>query len=129
MTSPMTQARQAAVDALKGVEPTITVYGSPPETVTPPAALLMPHEGEWAKQLTWEQTSVALTITFIASFTGTNAAALERLEQLAWDGRSALEKVGLCGSILAPRLVKIGAAEVAAADLTFTAHVTEEVAP
>jgi len=124
MTSPMTEARQAAVTALTPLN--VTIYGTPPETVTPPAVLLMPAEAEWAAQLTFSKTAVSLLVTCLASFSGSNAAALERLEQLTWDARKELEKVGQVSSIMAPRLVKIGAAEVAAADLTFTTHVTEE---
>ena len=122
--SPMTEARRAVITALAPLG--VTVYGAPPETVTPPAVLLMPAEGEWAKQITFGKTQVNVTATLLASFTGTNEAALERLESLAWDARKALDLIGIVGSVVSPRLVKIGAAEVAAADLSLAIHVTNE---
>ena len=122
MTNAMTEARQAVVTQLKTITD-LTIYGAPPETVTPPGVLIMPGEGTWTRSVTLGKWEVNLTITCLAAMSGANEAALERLEQLVWDVRALLMDVGLCGPVTQPRLVKIGTAELAAADLTLTLHI------
>ena len=123
MTSPMTEAREAIVAALEPLG--VTIYGAPPETVTPPAALVMPNEQTWSKPITYGKTEVAFTVTFLAAIAGTNAAALERLEALTGTGVTRSNRSDLRVRLVAPRLLKIGPAEVAAADLAITIHVTD----
>lgn len=120
--SPMTEAREALETALAPLG--VTVYGAPPEVVTPPGVLIMPGE-PWAAALTYGSTRVNLVMTFLAAVSGSNSSALERLESLVWDARMALEGVALLGESPAPRLVKVGAAELAAADLTVSISVTD----
>lgn len=120
--NPMTEAREAIQTALEPLG--VTLYGAPPETVTPPAALVMAADG-WAKPLTYGKTEVALVVTLLASMSGSNRSAMERLEDLAWRARTTLAEVCQVGSLGAPRLQKIGTAEVAAADLSIIVHVTD----
>ena len=120
--NPLTEARQALVKTLGAIP--VTVYGAPPETVTPPAVLVMAGD-PWTKALTYEKTEVHLVVTCLATMSGTNAAAMERLEELTWTVRQLLQDQMLVGEALAPRIIKVGAAEVAAADLPITIHVTD----
>jgi hypothetical protein len=122
MSNPLTEARQAVVTALAPLG--VTIYGAPPETVTPPAALIMAGE-PWSAPLTYGSTRVNLVVTLMATMSGSNEAAMERLEALAWSARMALQDVALLGEAPAPRLVKVGVAEVAAADLSLSVTVTD----
>jgi len=112
--NPLTESREA----LAGVLSTLgcTVYGAPPESVTPPAAVLLPGS-PWWQQETWGSVRVTWQLTLMATMQGANAAALGRLEQLIWDANAALENVAVVGVATTPRILKIGPAEVAAADL------------
>jgi hypothetical protein len=121
--NPLTEARQALVAQLATLP--VTVYGAPPETVTPPAVLVMGGD-PWTKGVTYGKTEVHLVVTCLATMSGQNAAAMERLEQLTWDVRQLIQDQMLVGDALAPRIVKVGAAEVAAADLPITIHVTDD---
>ena len=126
MTNPLTEAREAVAQVLKAALPDLTLYGAPPETASPPAALIMASD-EWAAPLTYGKTKVGLTVTCLATSSGSNLAAMERLESLSWAISEALtaQEIVVVGPIRAPRLVKIGSAEVAAADLSLTLHVTD----
>jgi hypothetical protein len=121
--NPLTESREALADALAGVG--CTIYGAPPEVITPPAAVILPG-GTWWEQATLGSVRVTWLVSLMATQNGTNAAALERLEQLLWDATSALEAVALVGTVQSPRLLKIGTAQVAAADLTVQVHVTDD---
>jgi hypothetical protein len=119
--NPLTEAREALAAALEPLG--VTIYGAPPEVVTPPAAVITPGS-PWWEQATFGSVRVLWTVTLMATQQGANAAALVRLESLLWDAVAALEPIALLGTATTPRLLKIGPAEVAAVDLTATVHVT-----
>lgn len=120
--NPLTESREAIVAALEPLG--VTIYGTPPETVTPPAAVILPSPGEWYLPSTYGSMQVNWQVTLMATMQGSNASALERLESLLWDADAALEGVGLTGHPSSPRILKIGPAEVAATDLPVQVHVT-----
>lgn len=120
--NPLTEAREAVGDALAGLG--VTIYGAPPESVSPPCAVVLPG-GTWYEQATFGAVRVTWLVTLMATMNGTNAAALERLEQLLWDATAALEAVAVVGTAESPRVLKVGPAEVAAADLTVQVLVTD----
>ena len=126
MGNPLTEAREALVETLGTLG--VTCYGAPPEVVSPPAAVLLPA-GTWYEQATFGAVRVTYTLTLIATMQGKNAAAMERLEQLTWDATAALEAVANVGPASSPRILKIGPAEVAAADMSVSVHVTTTTAP
>jgi hypothetical protein len=127
--NPLTESRQAIAEAL--VPLGVTIYGAPPENVSPPAAVVVPGQ-DWFIQATFASVRVQWQVTLMATMQGANVAALERLEQLLWDATALLETVGTVGPPTSPRILKVGAAEVAATDLIVNVHVstaTEGAAP
>jgi hypothetical protein len=120
--NPLTESRQALVAVLEPLG--VTIYGSPPESVTPPAAVILPSPGEWYVPATYGSFAVHWQVTLMATMQGANAAALERLEALLWDADLALKAVGVTGHPSSPRILKIGTAEVAATDLPVQVYVT-----
>jgi hypothetical protein len=121
--NPLTEAREALADVLGVLG--VTIYGAPPESVTPPAAVVVPS-ATWFEQATLGAVRVSYSVTLLATMSGRNAAALERLEQLVWDAMAALEPIAVVGVADSPRLVKIGPAELAATDLAVQVHVTTQ---
>ena len=120
--NPISESREAIATALESLG--VTVYGAPPETISPPAAVILPAPGDWYLPATFDSLAVNWQVTLMATMSGSNASALERLEGLLWDAESCLETVGLTGHPTSPRILKIGTAEVAATDLPVQVHVT-----
>lgn len=121
--NPLTESREALAAALTPLG--VTIYGAPPESVTPPAAVLLPGNPWWSQE-TWGSIRVTWRMTLMATMQGANAAALGRLEQLVWDANAALEAVAVVGVATEPRILKIGPAEVAATDLPLQVLVSTE---
>lgn len=122
LVSPLTEAREAIVAALEPLG--VTIYGVPPESgVTPPAAVVLPGT-PWTRQATFDALAVTYQVTLMATMSGNNASALERIETLSWDALSSLTPVGTVSGPDAPRIVRIGPGEFAASDLTVQVHVT-----
>jgi len=119
--NPLTESREAVAAALEPLG--VTVYGAPPEVVSPPAAVVLPG-ADWWKQVTYTAVQVGWNVTLMATMNGTNAAALERLERLVWDAVICLERIGQVGSPSTPRALKMGTVEVAATDLPVLVQVT-----
>jgi hypothetical protein len=117
--SPLTEARRFLQSTLQSLG--ATIYPAPPENVTLPAAVVTPGD-PWAKALTYGKTEVTLEVTLMATMAGSNAAAYDRLEALVWEATKALEGHAILGAARAPRVLTIGAAQVAAADLTIIIH-------
>jgi hypothetical protein len=120
--APATEARHWLQEILEGLG--LTIYPAPPETVTPPAAVVVPGD-PWVSALTYGKTQVVLEVTVLASVSGSNAAAYDRLEDSLWKIGKTLEGKALVGPSKAPRLQTFGAAQVAAADLTITIHMED----
>lgn len=119
--NPITESRQALVTVLEPLG--VYIYGAPPENVSLPAAVVVPG-ADWMTQFTFSSLQITWQVTLMATMQGFNAAALERLETLIWDARTALEAVGLVGDPTTPRIIKIGPSEVAASDLPVQVRVT-----
>jgi 3-deoxy-D-manno-octulosonic-acid transferase len=120
--APATEARHWLQETLEGLG--LTIYPAPPETVTPPAAVVMPGD-PWVQPLTYGKTQVTLEVIVLASLSGSNAAAYDRLEDSLWRITQTLEGKALVGPAKAPRIQTFGAAQVAAADLTITIHMED----
>lgn len=123
LPNPLTEARQAVTAALEAIG--VHVYGAPPEQVTPPAVIIKPGD-PWHGVLTYAKTQVNLDLTLLAQQAGSTSAALERMEQLAWDVRTALTAIGIVGTTSEVRQQTFGQAQLAAADLSVTLHVTDD---
>lgn len=122
MASPLTEAREAVAAALAAIG--VTVYAAPPESASPPAVILRPGQ-PWHFALTYAKTGVNLNLTLLAQQSGSDAAALERLESLAWDVRQALEGLAVVGEAGDVRQITYGPAQFAAADIAITVHVSD----
>ena len=119
--NPLTEAREAVAGALEPLG--VVIYGSPPESASPPCAVILPA-AEWFRQITYTGVQIGFTVTLMATMQGSNEAALERLESLLWDAWTLLEKIGQVEPPSTPRMLKVGPAEIAATDLPVLVQVT-----
>jgi hypothetical protein len=125
--NPLTEAREAVSGLLSAV-PGVTVYGSPPEVVTPPCVVVTPGD-PWLAALTWKQSQVTLDLAIMATMSGDNEAAYVRLEETAWAVQQALAGSAVCGTLSAPTISTVGQAQVAQVTQTITVQVTDEESP
>lgn len=122
--NPLTEARQAVTDALKPLVGT-NVYPAPPASITTPGAIVSPGD-PWAAPVTFTRTEVRWAVTLLATQTGTNVDAFERLEELVWEAVGLLRAAGMAvGSISSIRSQRYGQTEAAALDLEVRVHVDD----
>lgn len=123
--NPLTEARTAVQEALEAAIPDVTVYGAPPETLTPPGVIITPGD-PWLAPLTYTRSQVVLDLALVASVTGSNVSAYDRLEDLAWQVQVALTGKAVLGPLGSPTLQTFGTAQAAMATQTITLHVEDE---
>lgn len=122
--NPLTEAREAVVAVLETLG--VTTYATTPAAgVLLPAASLVP-DAPWCVDLTFSKSAVSFQLTLFATMIGTNAAAMERLEELAWAARAALRALGMVGQLGGVDVRTLGQTEVAFTTLAVTVHVEDD---
>jgi hypothetical protein len=121
----MTEAREALAAALVAGIDGVNVYAAAPEAVKAPAVILLADD-PWVRPLTWNKSEIRMKAV-VLSVSGTNEAAVERLEATVWAAVSILRAAGaLVGEVSSPTLTAYGAAEFAAVEIGLTVHVEDE---
>jgi hypothetical protein len=126
--NPLTEAREAVQGFLETAVPGVTVYGAPPEVLTPPAVIVTPGD-PWLAALTWTKSQVTLELALVAAVTGSNEAAYGRLEELAWAAQVALTGKAVLGPLGSPTLQTFGQVQAAMASQTILVTVEDEETP
>ena len=121
---PIANTRQALKTALAGV--TANVYDHVPESVIPPACVLVPNS-PYAELETISKSTIRaklnFTVTLCVSY-HSNAAALDNLEKLWLQVLAALPANYVVGVLERPSVTQVGASELLVADFNVSTYYT-----
>jgi hypothetical protein len=126
--NPLTEARAVTMAALEAAIPDVTCYGAPPEVLTPPGVIITPGD-PWLQARTWTSSQVTLELALVAPVLGSNEAAYERLEELAWAVQVALTGIAVLGPLASPTLQTFGQVQAAMASQTILLTLSDEETP
>lgn len=124
-TTISTNVRAALATSLASV--TASVYSTVPETIIPPACIIIP-DAPYLETTTIGST-VRVKINLIVSAAvayNNNAAALDNLEQLIISIMSAMPTGYVVGDVQRPSITSVGASSLLVADLAVSTYYTQQ---
>lgn len=120
-----TTIRGALETALSGV--TASVYSEPPETVIPPAAIIVPDEPYMETEFIGDD-SVRVKVNYTVSAAVayySNAGSLDNLEQLVIQILAALPLSYIVGNVSRPSVTQVGATYLLVSDISISTYYTQ----
>ena len=124
-TSIPTDVRGTLATALAGVA--ASVYSTVPETVIPPACVIVP-DSPYLESTLIGSGSVKVKINFVVSAAvayNSNAGALDNLEKLIISILAAMPTGYVVGDVQRPTITSVGASNVLVADLSVSTYYTQ----
>jgi hypothetical protein len=119
-----TDVRGALATALAGVE--ASVYSSVPETVIPPAVVIVPSSPYLESTLIGSSIKVKINFDVTAAVAyNNNAGALDNLEQLVISILGAMPSGYVVGDVSRPSITSVGASTLLSADLSVSTYYTQ----
>jgi len=124
MTTIAADVRATLATALSGV--TASVYSSVPETVIPPAVVIVPSSPYLEPTLIGSaiQVKVNFDVTAAVAYNN-NAAALDNLEQLMISILGAMPSGYVVGDVQRPVITSVGASNLLTADVSVSTYYTQ----
>lgn len=125
-TSIAVNVRGALETALAGV--TASVYSEPPETVIPPACIIVPDEPYLETEFIGDD-NVRVKINFVVSAAVayySNAGSLDNLEKLVISILAALPTNYIVGNVTRPSITQVGATNLLVADIAIGTYYTQQ---
>ena len=125
-TSIATNVRGTLATALSGV--VASVYSSVPETVIPPACVIVP-DSPYLETTLIGKTNVKVKINFVITAAvsyNSNAGALDNLEQLVISILAAMPSGYVVGDVQRPTITQVGASNLLIADLSVSTYYTQQ---
>jgi len=120
-----TNIRGALETALSGVA--ASVYSEPPETVIPPAAIIVPDEPYMETEFIGDD-SVRVKVNYTVSAAVayySNAGSLDNLEQLVISILAALPLSYIVGNVSRPSVTQVGATYLLVSDISISTYYTQ----
>lgn len=120
-----TSIRGALETALSGVA--ASVYSEPPETVIPPAAIIVPDEPYMETEFIGDD-SVRVKVNYTVSAAVayySNAGSLDNLEQLVISILNALPLTYIVGNVSRPSVTQVGATYLLVSDISISTYYTQ----
>jgi hypothetical protein len=124
-TSIATNVRGTLATALAGVA--ASVYSTVPETVIPPACVIVP-DSPYLESTLIGSGSVKVKINFVVSAAvayNSNAGALDNLEKLIISILAAMPTGYVVGDVQRPTITSVGASNLLVADLSVSTYYTQ----
>ena len=124
-TSIATNVRGTLATALAGVA--ASVYSTVPETVIPPACVIVP-DSPYLESTLIGNGSVKVKINFVVSAAvayNSNAGALDNLEKLIISILAAMPTGYVVGDVQRPTITSVGASNLLVADLSVSTYYTQ----
>jgi hypothetical protein len=124
-TSIATDVRGTLATALAGVA--ASVYSTVPETVIPPACVIVP-DSPYLESTLIGSGSVKVKINFVVSAAvayNSNAGALDNLEKLIISILAAMPTGYVVGDVQRPTITSVGASNLLVADLSVSTYYTQ----
>ena len=124
-TSIATDVRGTLATALAGVA--ASVYSTVPETVIPPACVIVP-DSPYLESTLIGNGSVKVKINFVVSAAvayNSNAGALDNLEKLIISILAAMPTGYVVGDVQRPTITSVGASNLLVADLSVSTYYTQ----
>ena len=125
-TSIATNVRGTLATALAGVA--ASVYSTVPETVIPPACVIVP-DSPYLESTLIGNGSVKVKINFVVSAAvayNSNAGALDNLEKLIISILAAMPTGYVVGDVQRPTITSVGASNLLVADLSVSTYYTQQ---
>lgn len=125
-TSIAVNVRDALATSLANV--TASVYSEPPETVIPPACIIVPDSPYLESEFIGNQ-SVRVKINFVVTAAVayySNAGALDNLEQLIIAIMGAIPTNYTVGDVTRPNITQVGATNLLVADIAISTNYTQQ---
>jgi hypothetical protein len=120
-----TNIRGALETSLSGVA--ASVYSEPPETVIPPAAIIVPDEPYMETEFIGDDSvrvKVNYTISAAVAYYS-NAGSLDNLEQLVISILAALPLSYIVGNVTRPSVTQVGATYLLVSDISISTYYTQ----
>ncbi len=117
--------RGALETSLSGVA--ASVYSEPPETVIPPAAIIVPDEPYMETEFIGDD-SVRVKVNYTVSAAVayySNAGSLDNLEQLVISILAALPLSYIVGNVTRPSVTQVGATYLLVSDISISTYYTQ----
>jgi hypothetical protein len=125
-TTIATNVRDALATSLASVA--ASVYSEPPETVIPPACIIVPDEPYLESEFIGNQ-SVRVKINFVVTAAVayySNAGALDNLEQLIIAIMGVIPTNYTVGNVTRPNITQVGATNLLVADISISTNYTQQ---
>ena len=125
-TSIATDVRGTLATALAGVA--ASVYSSPPESVIPPACVIVP-DAPYLETTTIGKSQIRVKINFVVTAAvayNNTAGALDNLEQLIIAIMGAMPTGYTVGDVQRPTVQSVGASNLLVADLAVSTYYTQQ---
>lgn len=125
-TTISTNVRDALATALSGVA--ASVYSEPPETVIPPACIIVPDQPYLESEFIGNA-SVRVKINFVVTAAVayySNAGALDNLEQLIIAIMAVIPTNYTVGTVSRPNITQVGATNLLVADIEISTNYTQQ---
>jgi hypothetical protein len=125
-TTISTNVRGALATSLSSV--VASVYSSVPETVIPPACVIVP-DSPYLESTLIGKTNVKVKINFVITAAvayNSNAGALDNLEQLVISILAAMPVGYVVGDVQRPTIMQVGASNLLVADLSVSTYYTQQ---
>ena len=125
-TTISTNVRDALATALSSVA--ASVYSEPPETVIPPACIIVPDQPYLESEFIGNA-SVRVKITFVVTAAVayySNAGALDNLEQLIISIMGIIPTNYTVGNVSRPNITQVGATNLLVADIEISTNYTQQ---
>jgi hypothetical protein len=125
-TSISVNVRDALATALASV--TASVYSEPPETVIPPACIIVPNEPYLESEFIGNQqvrVKINLVVTAAVAYYS-NAGALDNLEKLIVAIMGVIPTNYTVGNVTRPNITQVGATNLLVSDLDISTYYTQQ---
>jgi hypothetical protein len=125
-TSISVNVRDALATALASV--TASVYSEPPETVIPPACIIVPNEPYLESEFIGDDSvrvKINLVVTAAVAYYS-NAGALDNLEKLIVAIMGVIPTNYTVGNVTRPNITQVGATNLLVSDLDISTYYTQQ---
>jgi hypothetical protein len=125
-TSISVNVRDALATALSSV--TASVYSEPPETVIPPACIIVPNEPYLESEFIGNQqvrVKINLVVTAAVAYYS-NAGALDNLEKLIVAIMGVIPTNYTVGNVTRPNITQVGATNLLVSDVDISTYYTQQ---